>query len=472
MSDRRMEWEELHSRLEHPPVELEYVVQRASARQKKRCRFNLRCGISLGSLIGCFSAFVLMINFLPSFAYACGKVPLLKELAKAVAWSQSLSAAVENEYVQNIGQEQSKNGITIRMEYVIVDQKQVNVFYTLDADQSFFPLEANPQIYHLDGSELSGYSLQFGSLSEQTNEIQSFTADFIDTQVPDGMQVVMNIYARKSQEEATIENAQQDMLAEADEEPVKEPLASVRFYLEFDPHYTEQGTTLPISQTFQMDEQTLTLRTADIYPTHMRLNFDFASENSSWLKGLEFYLENENGERFDTIQNGISATGEPGSPAMVSYWANSDFFSNSQHLTMYITRATWLEKSMEKVRIDLKNNTAETLPSGVKLLNAEKKKNGWIVSFLAHRHSENSFYQVWDWSYYGGDGVTEYSLSSGSTLTDGSYWDADKNAYEAIPDGYFLVELPLVDYTEDTVWLCPAFTDISQQETPVRIIIK
>ena len=98
MSDRRMEWEELHSRLEHPPVELEYVVQRASTRQKKRRRFNLRCGISLGSLIGCFSAFVLMINFLPSFAYACGKVPLLKELAKAVAWSQSLSAAVENDY--------------------------------------------------------------------------------------------------------------------------------------------------------------------------------------------------------------------------------------------------------------------------------------------------------------------------------------------------------------------------------------
>ena len=66
--------------------------------------------------------------------YACGGVPLLRELAKAVSFSPSLSAAVENEYVQPIGLSQTKNGITATMEYVIVDQKQVNIFYTLKGE--------------------------------------------------------------------------------------------------------------------------------------------------------------------------------------------------------------------------------------------------------------------------------------------------------------------------------------------------
>ena len=77
---------------------------------------------------------MLLVNLSVPFARACGNVPVLRELARAVAWSPSLSAAVENDYVQPIGQSQTVNGITATVEYVIVDQKQVNIFFTLKGE--------------------------------------------------------------------------------------------------------------------------------------------------------------------------------------------------------------------------------------------------------------------------------------------------------------------------------------------------
>ena len=67
-------------------------------------------------------------------AYACSKVPGLRELAEAVTFSRSLTDAVNNQYVQPISLTQTQNGITASVDYLIVDQKQVNVFYRLTAD--------------------------------------------------------------------------------------------------------------------------------------------------------------------------------------------------------------------------------------------------------------------------------------------------------------------------------------------------
>lgn len=43
------------------------------------------------------------------------------------------------------------------------------------------------------------------------------------------------------------------------------------------------------------------------------------------------------GERFDTVTNGVTASGDPDSPAMVSFRLESPYFSHSDHLTLFIT---------------------------------------------------------------------------------------------------------------------------------------
>ena len=131
--NRNQEYEALLQELEATPATLDGTAERALRRRRRDRRLRL-FGVPAGSLAACFAAFVLLVNLFPPFARACGNVPLLRALAQAVAWSPSLSAAVENEYVQPIGQSQMENGITATIEYLIVDQKQVNIFFTLEGE--------------------------------------------------------------------------------------------------------------------------------------------------------------------------------------------------------------------------------------------------------------------------------------------------------------------------------------------------
>ena len=83
-----------------------------------------------------------------------------------------------------------------------------------------------------------------------------------------------------------------------------------------------------MNSTFQLDGQTLTVKEVEVYPTHVRVNVEGAADNTAWLEGLDFYLENEDGERFDSISNGVSATGDPDHahevlPAGEPYFADS-----------------------------------------------------------------------------------------------------------------------------------------------------
>ena len=132
-SDIRMsEYENMINELEAAvPAELESVWDRASAREKKH-RTVMRFVKPAASIAAVFACFVLSVNFITPVAQAYSKIPVLKDLAAAVDFSGSLSRAVENNYVQPIGLSQTKNGIKADIDYVIVDQKQVNIFYRLE----------------------------------------------------------------------------------------------------------------------------------------------------------------------------------------------------------------------------------------------------------------------------------------------------------------------------------------------------
>ena len=128
--NRMEEYQALRATAEQPAAGLEDTLTRARKRLRRRRAMVLR---PLTGLAACFAVFVVLVNFCAPVAYACSKVPGLRELAEAVTFSRSLTDAVNNEYVQPIDLKQTQNGITASVEYLIVDQKQVNVFYRLDS---------------------------------------------------------------------------------------------------------------------------------------------------------------------------------------------------------------------------------------------------------------------------------------------------------------------------------------------------
>lgn len=218
-------------------------------------------------------------------------MPVLRELAQAVAWSPSLSAAVENDYVQPIGQSQTVNGVTATVEYVIVDRKQLNIFYTLDYAPDLGPMWADCRITPGDGSAGDA-----GGRTEKPGELVEIKRDFVDRDVPGILDLTLSVYpAEQDGGGPPAENTGDGYFDQpVDDQPAY--LAEMTFHLEFDPYFTAQGTLLELNRTFALDGQTFTLQEAEIYPTHLRLTLTADPDNTAWLAGLDLYLENEHGE--------------------------------------------------------------------------------------------------------------------------------------------------------------------------------
>ena len=124
--NRMVEYQALLHELEQPVPQLEHTLNRAKARHRRRAVLKPLAGLATAAAV-----FVLLVNCCAPVAYACAPVPILRELAELLRFDHSLSAALQHDYGQMIGQEQTENGITARVEYLIVDQKQVNVFYSV-----------------------------------------------------------------------------------------------------------------------------------------------------------------------------------------------------------------------------------------------------------------------------------------------------------------------------------------------------
>ena len=93
--DRMEEYKALRDAPEELPPALEGAVARARARARRR-RLWRRISAPAGSVAAVFAAFVLLVNLSTPFALACGKVPVLKELAAAVAFSVAARQAAIN----------------------------------------------------------------------------------------------------------------------------------------------------------------------------------------------------------------------------------------------------------------------------------------------------------------------------------------------------------------------------------------
>ena len=250
--NRKNEFEAMIEELNQPAPGLETTLDRAY--KKKRKRTTKMIVRPLGGLAACFVVFVLLVNFCVPVAYACSRIPGLRELAEAVTFSRSLSDAVDNEFVQPMELKQSSNGITAEIVYLIVDQKQVNVFYRLHSDEHPM-LIAEPDVNNSEGGYLR-CGLLNNTFDLQNGELGSFTIDFLEEDVPGSL--ICTLQVRSSI--VSMENAPPDTQQFPDIEDRKEPeyLAEFEFLLEFDPLFTAAGKFYPVNQTVDVNGQKIT----------------------------------------------------------------------------------------------------------------------------------------------------------------------------------------------------------------------
>ena len=437
--------------------ELEGTLDRAYAKKKKRtAQIVLR---SLGSFAAGFAIFVLLVNFCAPVAYACSRVPGLRELAKAVTFSRSLSDAVDNEFVQPMDLSQTANGITAEIAYLIVDQKQVNVFYRLSSEE--YPiLNADPDVYNSEGGYLH-HSLVNYAFDLEPGELGNFTIDFTDGDVPERLICSLQVWA--SDISAGPPEPVTDRFPEFEDIPEPTYLAEFEFLLEFDPLFTAAGKLYEVNQTVEIDGQKLTVTEVEVYPSNLRINVRENESNTAWIQTLEYYIETDRGIRFDSGSNGLIATGSADDPYLTSYRAESTYFYDVEQLKIVITGAKFLEKAQETTYVNLVTGETGPLPQGAAFESALREGDDWIVSFRADWTEGTPMHQLFQHLYYDPEG-NEYEINMWSS----TFGEEDENGKFT----YFLDIFPLKDYPYDEVWLTPMFSYRWAADTEIAIIVE
>lgn len=434
--NRNEEYLELMKELEENTPDLCVSVRKARSR-RNRAAFVYR---PLAGLAACFALFVLLVNFSAPVAQAFAQVPFLRQLAEAVTFSQSLSSAVENDYVQQLDLIQENNGVTAKIEYVIVDRRQVNIFYRLESEEHDY-MYASPRVYNKDGTDMEPCAWATPINDAPNDELRLITLDYNEEEVPDSLRLMLYVYA--------------DPKGSTKKEF---RIAEFTFLLEFDPDRIAEMKVYPVNQTVILDGQSITITEIQVYPTHMRMLVAEESGNTSWLRILDFYIETENG-RFESTKRGIiySITGD--SQNTTAYRADSLYFYDAKEIRVVITGARWLSKDMEKIRIDLVTGETDELPEGVTLV-PPKADNA---------RSQIKLHIRW--------ALTPRQM----TLLKGAYYDATGTRYWDSPayspcqehDGQCWYEwINLEDYSYDQVWICPYYTHGWLAEEPITITVQ
>lgn len=348
--DRKQEYDALMQELRHTPPALEGTLDRALARRQARRR-RLR---PLRSLAAAAAVFVLLVNVSTPFAQACAHIPVLGWLAQAVCFSHSLSSAVEHDWVQKVDQTQRDSGYTLTLENLIVDQKQVHLFYTLAWEDP----ACEYAMVLVDGDRLSPRP---SILSDSVNGPQDaghIVLDYREEQVPDRLD--LNLTVRPNGDGS--------------------PAARFRFQVTLDPALTAAGQIRPVEQWVELDGQQIYVDRLEIYPTHARLLLKDHPDNTARLTSLLCHLEDETGRRYER-EGGLSGFSDPDTGSLTQLRLASPYFQQPERLTLRITGAAWQEPDKAEVTVDLAAGTAAGLPEEVQLTGVDEESDRTVLYF-------------------------------------------------------------------------------------------
>ncbi len=461
---RMEEYQALQGKLSQQPSGLEDTLARAKRRLQRRNRRIVR---TCGSLCAVFVLFVALVNFCVPVAYACSRIPGLRELAQAVTFSRSLSAAVENEYVQPLSLTQTRGGITAKVEYLIVDQKQVNVFFRLESTD-YETLEAEPAFRLADGSHIGSCIYGMNDHDVPVGQLQSAMLEVTEGDLPAQLQLTLEVYSRDNDGALAAEVAPSSDGTTLTVEALRRETVEFTFLLEYDPAFTAAPRIYPVEQTVELDGQRVTIRQVEVYPTHLRVQVADDPENTATLQRLFFYIETDWGMRFDTESNGVLSF-RSGDSLVTTYRADSTYFYQADHLRLVITAAEWLDKDQQPVYVDLANNTAGAGPEGVIFLSARQTDEGWAISFKSQQRKWASAADVAAHQLIRGYRDAQGEESPILRWSGGGYDDLAPEEWE----DWFVETIYLdADYADDQVWLLPQYSSVWRAEEPVTVEVR
>ena len=314
---------------------LEKATQRISVRKRS---VRNRIITPIGSITAVFVIFVGLVNVSPAIALAMEKIPGLRQLAEFVSFSSSLTEAVEHEFVQFMGLEQTIGDVTMRVEHVIVDGQQLHIFYTMKSS-----------VYANMGTSITGYGVCEGGRNVEAKTILGIVNPLLNEKESGDMNHIV-IGFEKLVPPVVVWHGQVLYLDDPVGESMYNPIGQYSFIIEIDEIFAVQEI-FEVNHEITLDGQRMTITTVELNPAHTRVNIEEEwANNTKHLQRLVFHMINDRGERFDppTSETGglinlpAGGAGNDGPWRLGDHFLETAFFSESESLTLVITGVEWI----------------------------------------------------------------------------------------------------------------------------------
>ncbi len=361
---------ELKKQMEYIPIpdeKVAAVIQRGfqKAKHKRRNKQIKYWGLASAALIllSCIS----LVRVSPAFADALSAIPGAEKIINLIRNDKGYMSAVENDFLQPIGETLEKGGYKVTIESLIVDRHRLVVFYHIDGAAEDLQIEF-PKLL-IDGKENDQQSISY---SAHDNGEGSLDID-LHQQLTDGGKVELLFHLQNS----------------------SGLIGPFKFPLKIDHSmYKDQHKQMAINKTVTIDQQNISFGKVEIDPLSVRIEVDYDPANTKKIFNLSHVrLMDERGEIW-------GATGGYTSEEGSHIYIESNYFRQPQKLYLLFDGIHALDKDELIIEVDEKTGRLLKYPTDGFVQSSEIIEDRVNISMKIPKDSE--------------------TVTAGGTITDGT----------------------------------------------------
>jgi Family of unknown function (DUF5643)/Domain of unknown function (DUF4179) len=312
-----------------------------------------------------FFGFFTSIKLSPAFASYVAVIPGMEKVIELIRGDKGLMLAIENDYFQEIGVSQEKNGLEVSIDGAIADENGLVLFYSIQTEkkQKEVILE-EVKLFEQNGQELNWSSASMGThhTSEEGETSYSGTIEyFFDSPLRHKeLEIKLKVNSDQQTDDYKLSFS------------LKEEIKTKKTY--------------KINKTVTMEGQKITLVKADIYPLRVALHVKMDPDNLKKLLNFDdIRLVDENGEVWNKINNGVFASRISENEAIL--YLQSNYFNNPERLYLEVNKIQAIDKSEAFVVVDTETKQLVKKPSGNQLYDFKVEEDYLIFKF----HTDEEF---------------------------------------------------------------------------------
>lgn len=361
--DKLEKWKAEIIKTEVPQDELEDAIrqglQRAQQAKQVKKRPVVKRGVWTVIVAAVlFFALVTSVRVSSTFAGAVASLPGMEGLVELIRYDKGIAAAIDNDAFQRLHLSAEKDGVTLTLEGVIADEKEMVLFYTVKGEKSDELLFMNiPELINENGKNVVVDVLAGVTMDEsKSTERGAYLSVRIDNAIDE------TIFMLKSTMESEFRSIDYE----------------IPFSLE---KKRKPAEKYPINQTVVIEGQEITFQYVEMSSLRVGIHFQTSPSNTKELLSFDdLKLVDKKGRKWtSTNENGIGYGIRSDEENKIMYLP-INYFNHPKELYMEFTKIQALKKDETYVLVDLDKLIILEQPTGGRYKKVEFKGNR--VTFL------------------------------------------------------------------------------------------